>query len=85
MMIRVSGEMLQNAFRKCSLYPWDASAVDYSKIENTCTVNQQRENQTTRELFPSQKLTKARHDVVSKDMTSNYCNLRALYFDGRII
>ncbi|XP_046684555.1 MFS-type transporter clz9-like [Homalodisca vitripennis] len=41
---RVRGEVLQNGFRKRGLHPWDASAVDYSKIEKAkITTNQQRE------------------------------------------
>lgn len=53
---QVKCEVLQNGFRKCVLYPWDACAVDYSKTEkDKCTVNQWKETQLSRTLFPTEK------------------------------
>lgn len=53
---RVRGEVLQNGFRKCGLHPWNACAVDYSKIEpKKRTTNGLRDPQPTRELFPPGK------------------------------
>lgn len=36
---RIKGDVLKNGFRKCGLYPWDANAVDYSKLMNTSSLS----------------------------------------------
>lgn len=50
---RVRGEVLQNGFRKCGFYPWNASAVDYSKVATKRS--NREEGNAIRQLYPSKE------------------------------